>query len=165
MPFYFFNHNCQSNSYAIEFGLCDDPPPSMAPAYIDEQYSSKWIAMVHNPSEKEVDFFGIDNCVDIRRPDGTPESRCDGMLYFENNLTFVELKMRGGGNWLSKARNQLTITINKFQEVNNLSDFDKVEDYVANGLRPFANQGNNSELQKFKTETGITLYAQKDIFI
>lgn len=31
----FFDENCQSRTKAAKFGLCDEPPPSTNPAYID----------------------------------------------------------------------------------------------------------------------------------
>ncbi len=85
------------------------------------------------------------------------------MLHFDNSVLFVELKMRGSSGWLMKARTQLTFTLGKFQLDNNLAVFDKVEAYACNGLKPFANQGDNIELQKFKDDTGLIMYAQQDI--
>lgn len=165
----FFEGVCKTDSNKTKFGICDDPPlPPVpnAPAYIDEPNSHKWIGVVNNPTEKKVDFYAIDNCIIILKADGVNnESRCDGLLHFDKSIIFVELKMRGAGGWLSKARSQLTITIDKFKENNNLSDFDQIEAYACNGLRPYANQGNNSELQKFKDDTGLIMHAQQEINI
>ena len=166
MPINFFDAGCKTESNRNHFGLCDNPPPGEDPAYIDEHDPFKWIGIVNNPTNKDADFYAIDNCVTILKADGiSRESRCDGMLHYDNTVLFVELKMRGGSGWLSKARSQLTITLGKFQEDNTLTDFDKVEAYACNGLRPAANQGNNSELQKFKDETGLIMCAQQDIYI
>jgi hypothetical protein len=165
MPINFFDKPCKTSSNAKRFGLCDDPPPSENSAYIDENDDSKWIGIVNNPTNKEVDFYAIDNCVDVLRADGNKESRCDGMLNYEKNIIFVELKMRGTSGWLTKARNQLTITISKFQEENNLSQFNAVEAYACNGLRPLSNLGNSAQIQKFKDETGLIMYAQQEINI
>jgi len=164
MPIIFFDIACKTQSNNSNFGLCDDSPPPEKPAYIEENDQSKWIGKVANPTNKNVDFYAIDNCVEILKPDGvSKESRCDGMLHFDNSILFVELKMRGSSGWLIKARTQLTITLGKFQLDNSLVDFDKVEAYACNGLKPFANKGNNTELQKFKDETGLIMYAQQDI--
>lgn len=165
MPINFFDNLCKTNSNNIKFGICDDPPPSENAAYIDEENDSKWIAIVNNSKNKEVDFFAIDNCVNILRADGNKESRCDGMLKYEENIIFVELKMRGSSGWLTKASSQLSITINKFQEDNNLANYESVEAYACNSLKPMSNQGNNIQLQKFKDETGIIMYAQQEINI
>ena len=164
MPINFFDTGCKTESNNSNFGLCDDAPPSEKAAYIDDNNTSKWISKVSNPTNKNVNFYAIDNCVTIMKADGiNKESRCDGMLHFDNSVLFVELKMRGSSGWLTKARSQLTNTLNKFQLDNNLSDFDKVEAYACNGLRPLAIQGNNTELQKFKDATGLIMYAQQDI--
>ena len=164
MPIIFFDIACKTASNNSDFGLCDDTPPPETPAYIDENNPSKWIGKVSNLTNKNIDFYAIDNCVTILKADGVrKESRCDGMLHFDNRLLFVELKMRGTSGWLVKAREQLTITLAKFQLDYHLTDFDKVEAYACNGLKPLANQGNNIELQKFKDETGLIMYAQQDI--
>lgn len=166
MSINFFDVACKTESNNSNFGLCDDTPPPENPAYIDENNPSKWIGKVHNRRNKDVDFFAIDNCVTISKSDGvSKESRCDGMLHFDNNLIFVELKMRGSSGWLVKARTQLTITINKFQPDFSLINLNKIEAYACNGLRPYANQGNNIELQKFKDDTGLIMYAQQEIII
>lgn len=164
MPINFFEEACKTESNKAQFGLCDDTPPPEKPAYIDENDQSKWIGKVANPTNRNVAFYAIDNCVEILKADGvSKESRCDGMLHFDNSVLFVELKMRGSSGWLMKARTQLTFTLGKFQLDNNLAVFDKVEAYACNGLKPFANQGNNIELQKFKDDTGLIMYAQQDI--
>ena len=166
MPINFFDGACKTESNKAQFGLCDDTPPPEKPAYIDENDQSKCIGKVASPTNKDVYFYAIDNCVDILKADGiSKESRCDGMLHFDNSLLFVELKMRGSSGWLVKARTQLTITLAKFQLNNNSTDFDKIEAYACNGLKPFANQGNNIELLKFKDETELIMYAQQDISI
>ena len=165
MPINFFDDACKTESNIIEFGLCDNPPPAEDPAYINEDTPAKWIGIVNNPAKRDVDFYAIDHCVTILKPDGiNKESRCDGMLHFDNTVIFVELKMRGGSGWLKKARSQLKITIDKFKIANPLTDFDKVEAYASNSLKPSANRGNNTQIQEFRDDTGgLTLYAQQEI--
>jgi hypothetical protein len=165
MPIMFFLTQCKTSSNNENFGLCDNPPPAIDPAYIDEYETSKWIGIVHNPTSKNVDFYAIDHCITILKTDGNIASRCDGMLRYDNTLLFVELKQRGSSGWLLKARNQLAATIAKFKEDNNFTDYDKVEAYACNSLRPSAIQGNNTELQKFKDDTGLIMYAQQNIYI
>lgn len=166
MQINFFDEACKTESNKARFGLCDDTPPPEKPAYIEENDQSKWIGIVLNPTNRDVSFYAIDNCVSILKENGIDkESRCDGMLHFHNSLLFVELKMRGSSGWLTKARKQLTITLGKFQLDNKLDDFDKIEAYACNGLKPFANQGNNIELEKFKVETGLIMFAQQNILL
>ena len=157
MPIDFFQINCKTESNNNSFGLCDDPPPSLSPAYIDEIDSSKWIATVNNPTQTTVQFYAIDNCVQILRPDGSIESRCDGLLSYSNKLSFIELKSREGGQWLQKGRKQLTIIINIFKSEYDITAYSKIEAYVCNNLRPLAHIGQASNIQKFKDDTGYIL--------
>lgn len=163
MPIDFFKPSCKTESDSNEFGLCDDPPPITEPAYIDENDSSKWIAIIKNSEQKTVRFYAIDNCVSILKPDGNMESRCDGLLLYSNNLIFVELKSRKGGQWLKKGRIQLTTIVKIFQSENDITDYDKAEAYVCNNLRPISHIGQASNIQKFKDETGLILKGKNTI--
>lgn len=165
MPIDFFENKCKSTSNKIEFGLCDDPPPAENPAYIDESDASKWIGIVKNNTNKEIEFIAIDACIDIRRPDGKLESRCDGLLSFDNNLIFVELKSREGGQWLKKGREQLTITIDIFKSHYDITKYDDVYGNVCNGLRPQSHSGHAANIQQFYDETGLVLKGDRTIEI
>ncbi len=93
MPINFFDLHCKFTSTKRKFGLCDES----ASAYIDEEArnkNDKWIAEIRNPNEIQVDFYAIDNCIEIKKANGDMESRCDGMLYYNKTLIFVELKNR-----------------------------------------------------------------------
>lgn len=165
MPIDFFPNRCKSLSSQVEFGLCDDPPPATNPAYIDENDDSKWIGIVKNVEEKNVEFIAIDACIDIRKPDGRLESRCDGLLAFDNDLIFVELKSREGGQWLKTGREQLTITINNFKSNNDISKYNNVYGNVCNSLRPQSHSGHAANIQQFFDETGLILKADRTIEI
>lgn len=84
----FFFQPCKSGSSSAKFGLCDDPDPAKNPAYIDEADSTKWIATVDNPNLKVAEFYAIDNCLNILDEAGAMQSRCDGMLSYENKVIF-----------------------------------------------------------------------------
>ncbi len=165
MPVDFFTSSCKSGTAKTKFGLCDDPPPATNPAYIDELTQEKWIAEVINKNEISIDFHAIDNCIDIKRPNGEMESRCDCMLHYNNSLIFVELKDRVSSGWLAKGGDQVSITICKFKEFHNINVFDKVEAYVSNKQRPLAITGYNTVAQKFKDKTGLTLKPDRNISI
>lgn len=165
MPIDFFEKNCKSTSNNKEFGLCDDPPPANNPAYIDEVNKANWIGIVKNDKEKKVDFIAIDNCIVVKRPDGNDESRCDGLLSFENNLIFVELKSREGGQWFKKGREQLTITVNTFKANNDISTYDKIRANVCNSLRPTSHSGHAANIQQFLDDTGLILTGDRTIEI
>ncbi|NDW13201.1 hypothetical protein D0T50_09875 [Bacteroides sp. 214] len=168
MPINFFDEDAKTNSSSSIFGICDDPSPSTTPAYIDENKDNedkKWIGVVHNSATQSIDFYPIDNCVPLLRPNGDKENRCDGVLSYSNNLIFVELKERGGSGWIGIGRNQLTITLQRFRENHNISDYTKIEAYICNKLRPISSKNHANEIQKFKDETGLILNVQRNIHI
>ena len=84
MPINFFKQICKTESSEINFGICDNLKNKGA--YIDENNKSNWISIVSNPDQKEIEFYAIDNCVEIRRANGEMESRCDGVLKESSNL-------------------------------------------------------------------------------
>ena len=164
MPIDYFS-NCKTNSKKNKFGICDDQSSASNPAYIDESNQNNWIGIVNNPKKKEVNFNAIDNCIDIRRADNTMDSKCDGVLSFEQNLIFIELKEREGGQWLKKGREQLTATIKRFKQEVNISQYKSIKGYVCNSLRPKAHPGQAENMEKFKKDTGYNLYGKCDIDI
>ncbi len=163
MPINFFQNCCKTESNKIEFGLCDDIVNS--PAYIDEIDKSKWIGIVKNPDEKDVDFFAIDNCVVIIRADGTDESKCEGVLKEGSNLIFVELKERGSSGWFKKGREQITVIIQIFKQNYNISDYNSVRAFVCNNLKPNSHSGRAANIQRFYDDTGFILKDQQEITI
>jgi hypothetical protein len=165
MPIDFFVSGCKSATVKDKFGLCDDPPPAKNPAYIKEDTPDDWIAEVDNKNEISVELYAIDNCIEVLRPNGEMESRCDCMLHYSNSLVFAELKDRASRGWLAKGSSQVSTTINKFKENHNINDFDKVEAYVCNKQRPLAITGINTTVQKFKDETGLILKSDRNIKI
>jgi len=165
MPINFFVTTCKSSSTKSKFGICDDPPPASAPAYIDELDSAKWIAVVNNSNAKTVEFVAIDACIDIRKPNGQLESRCDGLLMYDNDLIFVELKTWEGGKWLKKGREQLTITINNFKSSHDITIYANIYGNVCNSQRPQSHFGHAANIQQFSDDTGLILRSDSTIEI
>ena len=165
MPVDFFSAACKSESSLAEFGICDDPPPPNTPAYVDEDTSNKqkWITKVNNSSLKPIEFFAIDNCVALSKPEGGAQRRCDGLLRFDNTLIFVELKS-GTYGWLDKGRKQLTETIERFREEVHGSVME-VKAYVCNNMRPCTTGNHMTEIQKFKDDTCLILQIKQEIAI
>ncbi|MBK8566646.1 MAG: hypothetical protein IPN76_25775 [Saprospiraceae bacterium] len=153
----FFKNTCKTSSKEKVFGLCDNPPPATDPAYIDETDNSKWIAEVSNNNSLEANLYAIDHCVDIFRPNGEMESRCDGVLTHTDTLIFVELKDRVSSGWLAKGREQLTTTIQNFIANHDISAYNKVEAYVCNKQRPLAVTNISTVVQMFKDDTSVML--------
>jgi hypothetical protein len=157
MPVNYFNaHHTESNLQ--QFGLYDEPDPIKAPAYILEAQRTKWIGIVNNPNQITVHFHGIDNDLTVRVYKAPPhekewESNCDGMLHYNNNVSFIELKERQGSGWLAGATTQLINTVKLFAMQQNLNDLDNVDAFVCNSMRPRSNGNHMKELQRFVDET------------
>ncbi len=165
MSINFFDANCQSQTSQSKFGLCDDPPPSKDPAYIDIDDCSKWIAIVENNQEIEVIFTAIDHCTEILRSDGKMDNRCDGMLTYNNNIIFVELKERKYTNsvWIEEGENQLRKIISVFINNHDLQIFKSKKAYIANSKKPQFQYSHKERMQKFRNDTGFTLIIQNTI--
>lgn len=169
MPIDFFTGICQDGATpsqditsAVKFGICDDIPRGRA--YTDEIDSSKWIAEVDNPNAYTVTFTSIDNCIDIRRPDGNLDNRCDGMLTYEQSVVFVELKERDTDReWVAKGELQLRATITVFSNSHDSTSYLTRRAYVANSLRPNFASGRAAQMDKFKDDTGFTMLIQNRI--
>lgn len=165
MPIEYFSKQCRSSSTITEFGLCDNPKPANDPAYISEYPSQDWIAIVRNISNLSVDFFAIDNCVEIRRSNGQIDSRCDGVLKTELGLIFVELKSRESGQWVKKGREQITATFDRFTAEVDVALFKSIRASVCNNLRPHSNVGHMANIQQFHDDTGLVLSVNRVIEI
>lgn len=146
------NHN-----YEPVFGVCDDPPPSTNPAYLDIQDGEKWIAWIDNKNRKTIKFTAIDHCIEIRRPNGEQESRCDGMLSVAETIIFLELKDRGSQGWLAAGIEQLKSTITLYKQEVGLEPFTRLYAIVSNKQRPLFKKVNTAIVDKFDVETGFIL--------
>lgn len=108
----FFGEESKTHSNKSVFGICDDD--NTLPAFLDEDLSnkdSKWIGVINNESQKEIDFYPVDHCVVLKRKDGSDAQRCEGILRHNNtNIVFTELKNRDA-SWLSKAMEQVIETM------------------------------------------------------
>lgn len=102
-------------------------------------------------------FKAVDNCVDILRSNGEKEQSCDGVLVYEDNLIFVELKDRGTQGWLTTAREQITVVFENFIKHHNIKAYSTIKAYACNKQRPLAVTSYNEEVQRFKDRTGSLL--------
>jgi hypothetical protein len=166
MSINFFDTNCQSQTNQPKFGLCDDPPPSENPAYININDSRKWIAIVENNQEIEVIFTAIDNCIEILRSDGTMDNRCDGMLTYNNHIIFVELKEKNfRNNWVAKGEKQLKNTISVFIANHDLAIYKSKKAYIANNKKPNFQSSQMGRMARFEAETDFRLIIRNTIEI
>lgn len=169
MPVDFFDNPNKETSDKSRFGLCDDVAPMdcpETPAYIDESNEEKWTAVVTNSHLKTATFYPIDNCIEILRPDGNMDKRCDGLLEYDNNLIFVELKDRCSKHgWVAEGLEQLKITINNFRIHHNINAFTSISAQLCNKQRPMAVVSCNTAVNQFKDETGYKVYVDRNITI
>ena len=129
----FFDEDCTEETTAPLFGICDEE--SGRAAYIDTENEDIWLAEVTNKEEKKVAFVAIDNCIEVLEENGDMAKRCDGLLVYEQNLVFVELK-RVRKNWVKDGVEQLKATIAHFKENSDESDFSRKRAFLANSKHP-----------------------------
>jgi len=165
MSINFFDEHCQSQTDQPRFGLCDEPPPSQKPAYIDiSNEETKWIAVVENLNQIEVNFTAIDNCIAIDESEGM---RCDGMLTYHKHIIFIELKSRNYRNsiWIEEGEKQLENTINIFAKNHDMVNYKSKKAYIANGKKPKFQYAHKDRMQRFKNKTGFRLSIENTIII
>ncbi len=158
---------CQTHSAKELFGLCDDPSPSKNPAYIDELDGTKWIAVVVNEYKYEVIFTAIDNCIEIKREDGTMDKRCDGVLTYGSNVLFVELKERSGlgSKWVIEAEKQLRTSIGYFETTEEAENYTKKKAYIANREHPKFKESQARRMDQFLIDTDYVLRIENRIIL
>ena len=166
----FFNSQCKSVSNKKLFGLCDEQD-NKEPAYLDEENGAKWIAVVENEELKEIHFIAIDNCIDIWRDEVRKEmdNRCDGMLWYEATIVFVELKDRESKKdknaWVEEGEKQLRRTIEYFEKTEQSGKFTEKRAYIANKAHPKFKGSQLVRMKRFQEETGYTLRIENRIKI
>jgi len=166
----FFKSQCQSVSNKKRFGLCDEQN-NKQPAYLDERNGAKWIAVVENEELKKIHFIAIDNCIDIWRDEVKKEmdNRCDGMLWYETSIIFVELKDRVSKKdknaWVEDGEKQLKRTIEYFEKTEQSDKFTEKRVYIANKAHPTFKESQLQRMKNFKQETGYTLRIENRIKI
>jgi hypothetical protein len=159
------SHPCKEARSDAGFGICDDPPPSTTPAYIDISNPGSWVATVQNPDNIDITFKAIDKCVELMRPDGSDEFRCDCALITSRSLVFIELKDRHSGGWLSHAMKQLETTINIHRANPGIVTSPVLKAYACNKQRPSLQVQVKSQAQDFFTTTGVVLKVESVISI
>src|SRR4051812_42064336 len=118
-----FKALCQDVTQARYFGICDDKPHQRA--YIDIVDGGRWMTVVQNDTRQEITFTALDNCIEIRKVNGKMESRCEGVITYNDTIIFVEIKQRVGDahTWVKDADKQLRASITSIEAKINLDDF------------------------------------------
>lgn len=154
----FTDPKCIKSTHEEVFGICDEPPPSKDPAYLNFSDVAKWIACVDNSKKKNINLTAIDHCIEIKKNNNDTESSCDCMLQYDTTLLFVELKDRDSRHgWVGKARNQLKITINTYKAEVGLNGYNQYYGYIANRKKPNFHSAGPELAEKFENDTGFLL--------
>jgi hypothetical protein len=164
----FNDSRCQTQSARKKFGICDDPSPSIRPAYIDEQNGANWIAVVVNEDRFNVIFTAVDHCINTLKSDGQMDNRCDGFLAFETTVIFVELKQRSGRNtteWIKDGEVQLRATIGHFKDTAVANLYTTKKAYIANSSKPKFRASQAGRMEQFFTDTGYVLRIENRIVL
>ena len=149
---------CKESTKVERFGLCDKNSDKREPAFIDIKNESIWDVAVLNPIKKEVTFKAVDFCVDIFRVGNELIKRCEGFLFYENKVLFIELKNREKGRWLIDAREKFQETILKFRENHPSAGYELLEPIVANKLFFRAHQNEMVQKRILKDNTGLEFH-------
>jgi hypothetical protein len=166
MSINFFIARCRNSSNQKLFGLCD--VQRYRAAYLNEKDGTKWIAVVVNEFQYNVTFIAIDHCIVIQREDGiSMAKRCDGLLYYNTTIIFVELKERGalGNDWVIDGEKQLRSSIGFFEATDDSVNYKKKKAYIANKEHPRFKQSQTGRMDKFLEETGYILRIENRIIL
>ena len=168
----FFTEQCEngqpSDTLVSEplFGLCDDATKDDEPAYVstDPEAEATWIARVDNSPGYEVTFKPVDNCIPIFKGDGNEQSRCDGMLLYEDTIIFVELKEQKdpGTKWAFKGSEQVKQTIKDFRASHDTAG-KTLRAYVANRIQPNSQEAHFSIIKNFTKAMKVLLRVEGTI--
>lgn len=158
----FFQANCQSNTSATSFGICDNQ--NGTPAFIDTVNPNQWIAKAENDNDLTVTLTAVDNCIPVLRQDGTMDNRCDTILTYTDNLIFVELKNQRA-DWITHAILQIETTIQHFIANHNINNFKHKRAFAANKKHPHFQFGNPERSQRFFSSYRVRLNIEATIKI
>ena len=155
----FFEDSCREDTDAKRFGICD--PQGTLPAFITTDGVQKWIAIVMNPTKKNIRFYAIDHCL-VMKENGREIKRCDAMLRYDQNLVFVELKEMRKSR-VSSAIEQIESTIKVFSENHDLNSFSKKRAFIANRRQPAFKYSQREEMQNFYNKHKVRLILHNTI--
>ena len=120
-----------------------------------------WNAIVHNKDQAQLQFTPLDHNVPL-------DGLCDGILYTceepSSQLVFIELKSKGK-RWIQEGIGQLKKTISIYQAGDGCRRFSKCKAYLCNNRHPHFQYSQKEEMQRFKQETSMRLYIERDIQI
>lgn len=160
----FFEEHCRTRLNNKRFGIRDDIENQ--PAYIDIKQEKQWSAEIINSTGQDLDFYAVDNCLDIRDPDNNIPSLCDAAIQtLQNELYFLELKNRASKGWRGKAMQQLRNTVALYREKQDEQQSAKITCCICNSQKPRAPESNLLPIRQFESKLGCRLLLQTEIEI
>ena len=150
----------------VMLGICD--PDGELPAYSTTEHGKdKWCATVRNEKRKALQFIAVDKNIEILRPNGEMESRCDGMIYVAQSreLCFVELKDYRVGGYIGSAEGQLMKTLECFLANHHYEDFHNRRAFACNPSHPHFAFSSRQRISEFYQATHFRLMPQAVIDI
>lgn len=88
---------------------------------------------------------------------------CDGLLHYDDELIFVELKDRQYRGWVKTGCEQLAATVEHISRTSSFKIFCSVKAYICNRQRSFFSANYNCHIQDFKNRTGLELKIMRKI--
>jgi hypothetical protein len=156
---------CKTTTNVELFGLSDSNSDRREPAFLDIGHVDIWDILVHNRNRKDITFKAVDFCVDIYRVGNELIKRCEGFLYYDNKIQFVELKNRKKGRWLSDAREKFEETISRFMVAYPDQGFEILDPLVSNQLFPRVHQNEMVQKRMLKDSIGLQFRVETEIVI
>lgn len=185
MPLDFFrypcdkpNGNCKKQGVVCKqtvtekrFGISDAKSDAKEPAFVSFENEEDWDLTVENPQSKEVTFKAIDFCVDFYREEQNEigqlmqKKRCEGFLYYDDQLIFFEIKNRQNGDWLSKAVAQFIEPIPEFQKAHPELPYKIQKPIIVNRKHGRNNQSESINKKKMHEVFGFDFQVKNTITI
>jgi hypothetical protein len=158
---------CKRTINNAQFGICDRDSGKRKPAFVDINNKNKeiWDVIVENSEEKDITFKAIDFCVDIFRKAKELIKRCEGFLFYENKIIFLEIKNRTHGRWLADACEKFIETITKFKENYPDNAFEILKPVIANKCFFRTHQNEMVQKQRLKDNIGVEFQIKHTIHI
>ena len=162
--FFALEHRKEPVKRDFFLGICD--PDGEDPAYTTSEHGcDKWCAKIENKEHKKIQFIAIDKNIDIRKPNGEQESRCDGMIFAADTmeLCFVELKDYHVGGYIGDATDQLLTTIEYFLANHHYEDYHNRRAFACNPQHPNFAFSARQRINEFYNTTHFRLLPQATI--
>jgi hypothetical protein len=156
---------CKRTVNDAQFGICDRDSGERKPAFVDVNNKEMWDVVVENAGRKDITFKAIDFCVDVFKGPAQLIKRCEGFLFYENKIIFLEIKNRMYRGWLADACEQFIETITKFKENYPDDTFEILNPVIANKCFFRVHQSEMMQKERLKAAIGVEFQIKREIYI